>query len=315
MSHQEPVNHFYAASILAYGYSTKVLEKSRNSSVRTINTANLIQHIKQLNISIKLSDLDVENIVNSIFADNKLKNKIVPNSKCSDIFKTPLLKESEDVKKNVQEIEEKFLNFVKSGVRLNKDNKNDHLYGGAIYDYIKLSYSRCPLINKDYKIDFMDIYNNFEKIFPYNKFMFEINLNLDYFVLPDLAPTILINGNGLAMQNKFGLRRIYIKKFNKYPFFLFPFSPTRAFILYYGIKENRNIIDKILKHHHFIHHIFGISLMTSFKKIVFIGKNEKFILGNMVRMISDNLSEIIRYRKEKGYLKFIPHLHQDKIVI
>lgn len=66
-----------------------------------------------------------------------------------------------------------------------------------VLDYIKLSYARCPKVNKDYSIDYWDIYTNFNKYFPLHPYLFEININPGYFMLADLAPVIAITGNAI----------------------------------------------------------------------------------------------------------------------
>lgn len=289
------INHFYTASILAEGYSNKIKTKnSRDSLVNLINIKNLIKYVEK-NILPRYSnichitDLEISLFLDDIITNHKDDNKgIIMSRKCSKIFKTPLLDESTWELK-ISKIENDFLEFIRTNQPIITSYNQQ-----KIYDYVRLSYSRLPKVNKDYKgPSTEDSFKKFGKDFLHLDGFIEVNINKDFFTLSDLAPVIIFLGNNFKL-NPFGLTENEVMYLNENPIIFYPFTSKRAIFLFSKEKNGSNIINKIIKNKDLlIIHILNYTLTYTFSFIIF-KSNERIILGNVLKTLILNYSNIIK---------------------
>lgn len=309
-------NHYYMAAALAVGFSKEYENSKSNLNLLKVNTINIDKILKFLkeNYSDKLNYNINNDETNLIIQDmleknnqigSKHFNQYLTPKKCCQIFKSSRVQEQQNEKKMIQDIETNFLKLIKQkqSFRLTNLNSEEQI---IVRKFFYLTYARSPVYYNE-KITLKEQYDLVEDNYKHY-YYYEIQLNKDYFMLSDLYPVLKIDGKSLEKNTFFNLRRLEIKKFNKAPLVIMPYSSTNALVFFKGIKEDKKIIDKILQNDNFIYYYFNIALLSGCKKIVYNTENINFILGNFLKTLIINNKKIVEKRKK--VLKYVNELHK-----
>lgn len=282
------INHYYTASIMAYGYANNLENPLRNSDINIINIPNLIKAFE--------NNQKIEN-----------NDSIFYTKKAHEIFTSINLDEKINNKK-IQELEREILTLLQEN-NLNTDLKKDKQKWQIFHNYLILCLERSVLFTDNFKST-SNIDTEIQKLKVNLEYTIIESGTEDIGILSDLNQIMCLE---IIEKNNFlNFSTDFIGKY----IFIYPISSKKIVVFsddfqiideFYSKTKNKDIKEN------FMYYLFSQALLFSLQYIII--KDNKFAKKYIIDTLSKKelRKSIINKRKnEFNLIKYYKELHNLK---